>query len=161
MVPILSSPEKLNEGQISSLAFLGLELESSVGDLATDITLEGWELVLLGAAKMTLIVPNGALEEHSPKPLSLTGLLIRLVDIEIVTTSPLWPLAPDCSTTFGSPRWYVPALGGTGNEGFSCTSMGLHSSYSAIWSMVRFWSSLKLDTPVLWIQCSPFEELPA
>ena len=32
---------------------------------ATDITLEGQELVLPGAAKMTLIVPRGCLEEAS------------------------------------------------------------------------------------------------
>ena len=61
MVPILSSSEKLNKGRISSLALFGSELESSAGDLATDITLEGRELVLLGVEKMTLIVPNEGL----------------------------------------------------------------------------------------------------
>ena len=58
MVPILSSFEKLNEGRISILALFGSELESSAGDLATNITVKGWKPVLLNAAKMTLIVPN-------------------------------------------------------------------------------------------------------
>ena len=66
MVPILSSSKKLNESWIYSLALFGLELVSSAGDLTTDITLEGWEPVLLGAAKMTLIVPNGGLGKAFP-----------------------------------------------------------------------------------------------
>ena len=61
MVPILSSSKKLNEGRIYILALFGSELEYSTNDLATDITLEGWELVLLGAAKTTLIIPNKGL----------------------------------------------------------------------------------------------------
>ena len=63
MVSALSSSKKLNIGWISILALFGSGLESSVGGRTTDITLEGWELVLPRAAKMTLIVPKGALEE--------------------------------------------------------------------------------------------------
>ena len=63
MVPILSSSEKLSVGRISTLALFDSKLESSAGSRATNITLEGWELVLLGAAKMTLIVPNRGFEE--------------------------------------------------------------------------------------------------
>ena len=66
MVPTLSSSTKLNAGRISTLALFNSELESSVGSQATDITLEGWELVLPRAAKMTLIVPKGGLEEAFP-----------------------------------------------------------------------------------------------
>ena len=41
MVPILSSSKKLSAGRISTLAFFGSELESSIGSRATNITLEG------------------------------------------------------------------------------------------------------------------------
>ena len=66
MVPTLSSSEKLIAGQFSSLAFFGSGFESSEGSRATNITLEGWEPVLPGAAKMTLMVPKGGLEEAFP-----------------------------------------------------------------------------------------------
>ena len=65
MVPILSLSEKLNVGGIFILALFDSELESSVGGRATDITLEGGESVLPGVARITLIVPKGALEETS------------------------------------------------------------------------------------------------
>ena len=63
MVPILSSSQKLNTGRISTLALFDSELELSADSRATDTTLEGWEPILLSAANMTLIVPNGGLEE--------------------------------------------------------------------------------------------------
>jgi len=78
MVPILSSSEKSNTGWISTKAFFDSKLMSSEDSRATDITLEGQELVLLGAAKMTFIVPKGGLEEAS------------LQSSEPVC--PLWPL---------------------------------------------------------------------
>ena len=62
MVLILSSSEKPKTGWISILALFGFELESSVGSRATNITLKGQESVLLGATKMTFIVPNGGHE---------------------------------------------------------------------------------------------------
>ena len=65
MVQNLSSSEKLSAGWISILALFGSELESSAGSRATDITLDGPEPVLPGAAKMTFIVPKGGLEEAS------------------------------------------------------------------------------------------------
>ena len=71
MVPILSSFEKLSAGQISTLALFDSELESSAGSQVINITLEGWELVLLDAAKMTLIVPNEGFEEAFPWALDL------------------------------------------------------------------------------------------
>ena len=63
MVTILSLSEKLSVGWISTLALFGSRLGSLASSRATDITLEGWESVLLGAAKMTLIVPNEGLEK--------------------------------------------------------------------------------------------------
>ena len=66
MVPILSSFEKLSANQISILALFGSELESLADNRVTDITLEGWEPVLSSVVKMTLIVPNGDLEEAFP-----------------------------------------------------------------------------------------------
>ena len=65
MVSILSSSKKLSAGWISILALLGSRLLSSVDSRAIDITLKGQEPVLPGAAKMTLIVPRGGLEEAS------------------------------------------------------------------------------------------------
>ena len=62
----MSSSEKLNDGHTSTLALFGLELMSSAESLATDITLKGREPVIPGAAKMTLIVPNGGLKGASP-----------------------------------------------------------------------------------------------
>ena len=66
MIPILSSFKKLSASRISTLALFGSELESSTSCRAIDITLEGWEPILPGAAKMTLIVPNGGLKEAFP-----------------------------------------------------------------------------------------------
>ena len=66
MVPILSLSKKLNDGQISILAFFGSELESSASSLATEITLKGWEPILPGTVKMILIVPNRGLEGVFP-----------------------------------------------------------------------------------------------
>ena len=48
-----------------TLAFLGSKFESSADSRATNIILEGQELVLPGAAKMTFIVPKEGLEEAS------------------------------------------------------------------------------------------------
>ena len=63
MVPILSSSEKLSVGQMFILALFGSRLLSSTNSRATNITLEGQESVFPRAAKMTLIVPKGGLEE--------------------------------------------------------------------------------------------------
>ena len=65
MVPILSLSEKLSANWIPTLALFGFGLVSSVDSQATNITLEGQELVLPRAAKMTFIVPKGGLEEAS------------------------------------------------------------------------------------------------
>ena len=42
--------------------------------LATDITLDGQDLVLPDAAKMTLIIPKGGLEETSLRALEFAWL---------------------------------------------------------------------------------------
>ena len=47
----------------SSLALFGSRLVSSEGRRATDITLDEHDPILLGAVKITLIVPRGGLEE--------------------------------------------------------------------------------------------------
>ena len=65
MVLILFSSEKLNASWILTLALFGQEFESSIDSRATDIVLEGQDLVLLRATKMTFIVPKGGLEEAS------------------------------------------------------------------------------------------------
>ena len=66
MVPTLSSSEKLSAYRTSTLALFGSGLESSMGGQAIDITLEGYELVLPEAAKMTLMVPKKGLKEAFP-----------------------------------------------------------------------------------------------
>ena len=78
MVPILSLFEKLSAGQISTLALFGSELKSSADSRATYITLEGWEPVLPSATKITLIVPNGGLEEAFPWAVDLVWSLCPL-----------------------------------------------------------------------------------
>ena len=65
MVSILSSIEKLSAGWIFILALFGSGLLSSADSRATYITLKGQEPILPRAAKMTLIVPKGGLEEAS------------------------------------------------------------------------------------------------
>ena len=65
MVPTLSSSEKLNAGWILTLALFGSEFEFSTDSRVTNITLEGQDSILLGAAKMTFIMPKGGLEEAS------------------------------------------------------------------------------------------------
>ena len=72
MVLTLSSSEKLIVGWFSTLALFGSSFEPSVGNWATDITLEGWEPVPSRAVKMTLIVPKGGLEEEFPWTLNPT-----------------------------------------------------------------------------------------
>ena len=64
-VPTLSLFEKLNIGRISTLALFDSCSKSLIGSRATDITLDGWELVLPKATRMTLIVLKMALEEAS------------------------------------------------------------------------------------------------
>ena len=101
MVLTLSSSEKLNAGRISILALFDLGLESSANGQATNITLEGWEPVLLEVAKMTLIVSKGGFEEAS------------LWDLD-----PVWPLYPLdwCRNCFNFPsltscsRWFHKIL---------------------------------------------------
>ena len=65
MVPILFLFENPKIGWMSILALFSLELESSIGSQATDITLDREDPVLPRAAKMTLIVPRGGLERVS------------------------------------------------------------------------------------------------
>ena len=65
MVPILSSSEKPRIGWVFFIALFGSELESLAGSRATNITLEGQELVLPEAAKMIFIIPNRGLKESS------------------------------------------------------------------------------------------------
>ena len=66
MVPTLSSSEKPNTNGTPILALLGIELDSSAGERDTDITLEGRDPVLPGAAKIMFVVPRRSLEEASP-----------------------------------------------------------------------------------------------
>ena len=61
-VPTLSSLEKLNAGQTSILLLFGSRLEFWTSGGATNITLEGWELILARVARITLIMPKGSLE---------------------------------------------------------------------------------------------------
>ena len=64
-VPILSSSKKLKTGQISTLPLFESWGKSSVGVRAIDITLEGWEPILLREVRMTPIVPIVGLVEAS------------------------------------------------------------------------------------------------
>ena len=72
----------------SNLALFGSRLVSSEGRRATDITLDGYNPVLPGAAKITLIVPRGGLEGVSlldrevvcpPSPLATSIFLLGQV----------------------------------------------------------------------------------
>jgi len=64
-VPTLSSSEKLKASQTSTLLLFGSGGKSSVNGQATDITLDGRELVLPEATRMTLIVLKGGLVKAS------------------------------------------------------------------------------------------------
>ena len=65
MVPTLYLSEKLRVGQKSILPLLELGVKSLACGRAIDTTLDGYELVLLGVARITLIVPKGGLKEIS------------------------------------------------------------------------------------------------
>ena len=65
MVPISSSSENPSTGEAPFLGFLDSRSSLSVRSRATDITLEGQELVHPGAARMTFIVLMGGLREAS------------------------------------------------------------------------------------------------
>ena len=67
MVPYLSASEKLNTNGTFILALFGIELESSSERQDNDITLEGQDPVLPGAAKMTFMVPRGGLGAAFPR----------------------------------------------------------------------------------------------
>ena len=67
MVPCLSAFEKLSTRGTFVLALFGIELESSSERQDTDITLEGQDPVLPGAAKMTFMVPRGGLGAAFPR----------------------------------------------------------------------------------------------
>ena len=67
MVPSLSSSEKPKTNGMFILALFDVELQSSVGDRDIDNTLEGQELVLPRAVKITFIMPRGSLEEASSR----------------------------------------------------------------------------------------------
>ena len=88
--PILSSSENPKTRGRSNLALFGSRLVSSDGRRATNITLDGHDPVLPGAAKITLIVPRGGLGG------------ISLSDQKVVCPpSPLvW-----CSNCFNFPSW--------------------------------------------------------
>jgi len=64
-VPTLSSSEKLKAGRTSILPLLGSRVKFFANDRAIDITLNGWKPVLPRAARISLIVPKGDLEEAS------------------------------------------------------------------------------------------------
>ena len=68
VVPILSSSKKPRNSWIPILALFGSKLESLADSRAIDITLEGYELVLPRAAKMTSIIPKGGLQQASGDP---------------------------------------------------------------------------------------------
>ena len=95
-VPTLSLSKKLNAGQTSILALFSSRLESSVSGGATNITLEGWELVLPGAARMTLIMPKGGLEDVSfwdldpAWPLCLLGWCRNFFNFPSLTSCSRW-----------------------------------------------------------------------
>ena len=62
MVPILSSSEKPMTNGNSTLAFFRFRLMFLEDRRATDITLDGHDLVLPGTVKMILIIPKGGLK---------------------------------------------------------------------------------------------------
>ena len=65
MVPILSSSENPNTGELPFLDLLDSLSLSSAESRATDITLKGKEPVLPGVARMTCIIPMGGLKDTS------------------------------------------------------------------------------------------------
>ena len=66
MVPYLSTSEKLNTRGTFVLFLFGTELHSSSEQQDTDITLEGQDPVLPGAANMTFMVPRGGFDAAFP-----------------------------------------------------------------------------------------------
>ena len=64
-VPTLSSSEKLKAGQTSILLLLESGIRISANGRSIDITLDGWEPVLPGVVRITLIIPKSGLEEAS------------------------------------------------------------------------------------------------
>ena len=58
---------------------------------------------------------------------TLIGLPVRLGSIKDATTSLFLPTAPNDSTVYVNPRWYVLATGGTGNKDFDYALKGPRS----------------------------------
>lgn len=132
IVSILSSAEKPKTNGASILALFGSKLLSSVDSQATDITLEGQELVLPGATKMTLIVPRGGLEEESLRGSELVCLTWPLEWCSVALTSLLGPAGPNDPKDFCNLPWCAPDPDDIGNKGFDCVLRGFRPSYLAI-----------------------------
>ena len=86
------------------MTLFGIKLEPSSGQQDTDITLEGQDPVLPGAANMTFIGLEGALKTHLLKMPNPFGFLGHWNDAKVALISPLGPNDPNGPTGFYNPR---------------------------------------------------------
>ena len=88
----------------------------------SDITLEGQDPVLPGAAKITFIVPRGVLKKHLPKVLSPLGLIDHWNDARVASTSLLGLTSPNSPINSYNPLLCVHDTDDNGNKGSGCIS---------------------------------------
>ena len=147
MVPILSSSEKPITNGHSTLALFGSWLVSPEDRRATDITLNGHDPVLPGAAKITLIIPKGGLEgmslwdpelAWSPRPLEWCNNCFNF---------PLRRVGPNDPTNSYNLLWYAYDPDGIGNRGYSFTFRDFPPFYWVVWRRVHSWFFLILNAP--------------
>ena len=81
-----------------------------------DITLDGQDPVLLGAAKMTLIVPRGVLKKHLFETQSLPGSPDYWNDAAVVLICPRKRAGPSDPTNSYNPLWYAHDPDDTSNR---------------------------------------------
>ena len=100
---------------------------------AMDITLDGQDPVLLGAAKMTLIVPKGGvLKKHLFETQSLPGSPDYWNDAAVVLICPCERAGPSEPINSYNPLWYAHDPDDTGNRGYGYTFQDFPSSYSIV-----------------------------
>ena len=122
MILVLSLSEKPRIGWISILSLFGSELLSSVDSQATNVTLEGHEPILLGAAKMTLIILRGSLEEAFFWDPNLSAPLGHWNGATVASIFLLGPASPNGPTNSCNPPLCVPGPDGIDSKGSSCAS---------------------------------------
>ena len=99
---------------------------------ATDITLDGHDPVLPGAAKITLIVPKGGLEVISLRDSELADSPNHSNDVVAILICLIGRAGPSDPTNSCNPLWYAHDPDDIDNRGYGYAFRGFPSSYLVV-----------------------------